>query len=296
MRKRHTSKHLVIERFLGIPEIAAFVIVVILVSVVFFPKKEIIRTILKYPYYISPQYIKDVIMVNPDDQLKLALIRNYMASGKYKRAKRILKTVHFTFDQINFLDYIGLRYRLLKTMYYDATDPGKKKIAKNKIKASLSMMGLIGQAEFKKYLSSNGEKWLGWMLDAYKFEKSHGEYGNALLLINHYLEAFPEYRGKYYKDITLLCLFTGNESKAYEMLDDYVKNNRSYEEKSGFFETVAKRSILGKDRKLTKLLIGMYKRNFSGDLKIEKFILTYALRSGDPYFARDIAVELNGAP
>ena len=288
MSKRHAIK-----RFLSAWEIMFFVAMVGIISILLFPRKEILSIILKNKAYVYPEFIKAVIRVDDDENLKIALVRNYIKSGQYIKAEKVLNGLHFNLERLNYINYISLKYRLLKAEYYGAKNQEEKEAAESKIKRLLSRMTLVNSAEFDKYLSNGGKGRLAWMLDGYEFEYDMGNYKLALNLLQKYLFAYPEYKEKYYKNIILLYIVTGENKKAYLLLNTYMKTHKSYNKKTAFFDAVVEKAIFVKNHKLTFLLLKIYKEYFPNDLRIEKFILTYALQSGDPYFARHIAIELS---
>ena len=287
------SKLHAIKEFLSLQEIALFVAVVCIVLALFFPRREIISIILKNPGYVSPEFIKAVIKVDPAEGLKIALIRNYIKAGRYGKARKALKNFNLTMNNINFFDYVELKFKLLRVDYYTAPNASAKDAVKNRISTLLSMLSLSGASGFNKYIKDNGRERVRWLFEAYKFESELGNYKLALGLLGEYLTAYPEYKEKYFVKTAVLCVLAGENMKAYRMLLYYIKTRKNYGDKVKLFEVIAERSILERNYYLTRLLIGIYKEDFPRDLKIEKFILTYVLQSGDPYFARSIAIELS---
>lgn len=287
------SKRNAIKRFLSVWEIMFFVAMVGVISMLLFPRKEILSIILKNKAYVYPEFIKAVIRVDNNKNLKIALVRSYMKSGRYIKANKVLNGLHFNLERLNYINYISLKYRLLKDEYYGAKKQEEKEAAESKIKRLLSRMILVNSGDFDKYLSSDGKDRLAWMLDGYKFEYDMGNYKLALNLLQKYLFAYPGYKEKYYKNIILLYIATGENKKAYLLVNAYMKTHKNYNKKTAFFDTVVEKAILKKNPKLTIFLLKIYKEYFPNDLKIEKLILIYALQSGDPYFARHIALELS---
>ncbi|MFW0884938.1 hypothetical protein ACMCNP_07885 [Candidatus Acidulodesulfobacterium sp. H_13] len=287
------SKRFVVKQFLNVHEIIVFAIVVCVILVLFFPEKELVSIMIKYPGYIPPKYINAVIKANPSENLKIALVRHYINSGHYDKAENALKNINSDFKQINFFDYAGLKYKLLTERFFIAGSSRERWIIKNKIKTLLSMLIMAGHNEYRKYLHSSGKKWTVWLLDGYKFELAVGDNRLALGLLNHYLKAYPEYREKYLKNLAVLYAVTGENRKAYESVNSYIKTHVNYRTNAALFKTVIEKAILERNKELTMLLLKIYGEKFSKDLRMEKFILIYALQSGNPYFARDIAIELS---
>lgn len=288
------SKRYVIENFLRYKEIILFTAVVCIMLVLLFPKKEIISMILTDPGYVPPEFIKAVIKVDPGEKLKIALIRNYIKAGKYEKAESYLKKIDFALNNINIFDYIGLKFRLLEADYYLTDNAKKKRYIANSIGSLLSMLAIVKANTFKKYISDNGRQRVKWLFESYKFESELGDNRLALYMLDKYLIAYPEYKSKYLPEIAVLYVNSGKWMKSYEILAEYVKTHKNYNKKVKLFEAVIEKSILKKNHKLTLLLLKFYKENFSKSLKVEKFILTYALQSDDPYFARIIAIKLSG--
>ncbi len=288
------SKLNAIENFLGYKEIILFVAVVCIMLILLFPKREIISMILTDPGYIPPEFIKAVIKVDPKEKLKIALIRNYIKTGKYEKAELELKKMSFALNKISLFDYAGLEFRLLEADYYLTGNANKKKYIANSIKALLLMLTIVKADKFKRYILDNGRQRVKWLLESYRFESELGDNGLALDMLEEYLAAYPGYKGRYFSKITVLYVTSGKWMKSYEMLAEYVKTHKNYNKKVKLFETIIEKSILKKNHKLTLLLLRFYKENFSKDLKVEKLILTYALQSDDPYFARIIAIKLSG--
>lgn len=287
------SKRFVIKQFLSVHEIIVFAIVVCVILILFFPEKELVSIMIKYPGYIPPKYINAVIKVNPSENLKIALVRHYINSGHYGKAEDALENINFNSKRINFFDYAGLKYRLLTERFFIAGSSRKRQIIKDEIKALLSMLIMTGHNEYKKYLHSGGKKRATWLLAGYKFELATGDNRLALGLLNRYLEAYPEYRKKYLKNLAVLYTVTGENRKAYESVNSYIETHVNYQENAALFKTVIEKAILERNKELTMLLLRIYGEKFSKDLRMEKFILIYALQSGNPHFARDIAIELS---
>jgi|GEM_PF-2706062 len=288
MSKRHANN-----RFLSVWEIFFFVAMVGIISALLFPKKEILSIILKRRIYVYPEFIKALIRVDPNEQLKMALIRNYIKSGQYVKAGTVLDGLRVSFKQLNYIDYAGLKYRLLKAEYYKAKNQKEKASVENKIQILLSTLPLISSSEFGKYLANGGRKRTAWILNAYRFESVMGNYRLALDLLQKYLYIHPECKEKYYKNITFLYIIAGKDRKAYLIVYNYMKTHKNYDKKASFFDAVAEKAIIVKNRRLTMFLLKIYKKDFPNDLRIERYMLTYALQSGDPYFARRIAIELS---
>ena len=287
------SKRYAIESFLGYKEIILFTAVVCIMLVLLFPKKEIITMILSDPGYVPPEFIKAVIKVDPAEKLKIALIRNYIKAGEYGKAEGDLKKIDFALNSMNIFDYTGLKFRLLEADYYLTNNAKKKRYIGNSIESLLSMLAIVKTNTFKKYIADNGRQRVKWLFDSYKFESELGDNRLALDMMHKYLIAYPEYKSKYLPEITVLYVDSGKWMKSYEILVEYVKTHKNYNKKVKLFESVIEKSILKKNHKLTLLLLRFYKENFSKSLKVEKFILTYALQSDDPYFARIIAIKLS---
>ena len=295
MSKHHAAEQPETKQFLGLWEIIAFALGFCAVIALFFPEREIVRTVLNNPGEASPVYIKALIRADPaSDGLKIALSENYLKSGKYVKAESVLKDMRVTVESQYFPKYAVLKFEILKAeFYYSGTGASEKEKTKKEIGALLHSLLPIEAAKFKRPVPGNAPMPPSWLLEGYRFEYSMKNYELALSLLNKYLVTYPRERGKYSEDLIGLYADTGRYRKAYEMLQAYIKS-RGGAGSEAVFESAAAKAVLSKNTAFTKMLIGIYKKEFPKNIDIEKYILTLALQTGDPVFARSVALELSG--
>ena len=287
------SKQNVIKNFLEYKEIALFALVVVIMLILLFPKKEIITTILKNPNYIPPEFIKAVIRVDPKSNLKIALIKDYLKARKFKKANFYFKKIKYDINSASFYDYAKIKFKILEDEYYFIKNKGiKKRYIEKSIKSLLSIIAGTKNYKLKKYIAVKGRKNLKWLHNGYKFESDLGNKILTLDLLKKYLIVYPQYKNKYISKLTVLYLKSNNYIKSYKLLIEYFKIHKNIKKKEKLFEKVIQKSILKKNHKFTFLFLRIYEKFFLHSIEVKSFILTCALQSGDPYFARDIALKI----
>lgn len=287
------SKRNAIENFLEYKEVALFALVVVIMLILLFPKKEIITTILTDPNYIPPEFIKAVIRVDPKSNLKIALIKDYLKARNFKKADFYFKKIKYNVNSVSFFDYAKFKFNMLEDEYYFTKNNDiKKRRIKKSIQSLFSIIAKTKSYKLKKYISIKGRKNIKWLYNGYKFESDIGNKILTLDLLKKYLIVYPQYKNKYLSKLTVLYLNSNNYIKSYKLLIEYFKIRKNVKKKEKLFEKVIQKSILKKNHKFTFMLLEIYKKFFLKSIKVKSFILTCALQSGDPYFARDIALKI----
>lgn len=124
-------------------ELTIFIIFVVSVMVLLYPKGKIENLILNYKDYnidLGNIYLENLTRINKDPNLRLLLARRYAQIGNIKRSEEILRELENTElrDKV-----LMVRYERLKFLYFSTEDPETKKMYKQSMREMLEHLHKI---------------------------------------------------------------------------------------------------------------------------------------------------------
>lgn len=124
-------------------ELTIFIIFVVSVMVLLYPKGKIENLILNYKDYnidLGNIYLENLTRINKDPNLRLLLAQRYAQIGNIKRSEEILRELENTElrDKV-----LMVRYERLKFLYFSTEDPETKKMYKQSMREMLEHLHKI---------------------------------------------------------------------------------------------------------------------------------------------------------
>lgn len=143
MAKKVMWKPIVKSKFTDNKELTIFIIFVVSVMVLLYPKGKIENLILNYKDYnidLGNIYLENLTRINKDPNLRLLLARRYAQIGNIKRSEEILRELENTElrDKV-----LMVRYERLKFLYFSTEDPETKKMYKQSMREMLEHLHKI---------------------------------------------------------------------------------------------------------------------------------------------------------
>ncbi|MCX7738323.1 MAG: hypothetical protein N2Z80_02755 [Hydrogenothermaceae bacterium] len=137
MVKKVMWKPTVRSKFTDNRELTVFIILVVSVMILLYPKGKIENLILNYKDYnidLGNIYLENLTRINRDPNLRLLLAQRYAQIGDIKRSEEILRELENTElrDKV-----LMVRYERLKFMYFSTEDSESKKMYKQSMREML---------------------------------------------------------------------------------------------------------------------------------------------------------------
>ena len=269
-------------KFFSNMEIMGFFVSSIMVASLLFPMGKIEELIFNAPDFnieLSEIYLRNLIKVNPDTRLKLAIAQRYIKTGKIDMAYDILVSLRNLKNPDLIKRSLGLEYEILKWKYLWAKDEAQKALIKKQIVHCVK----------KRIIFVSSAKALFPLFD----ELISFEMPRLAMLVAKRIFAL---KGK--KDARLLekladaFLWKGEYKKSITLYEEIISIQKEASEKKKMFKKMVRILMWNKDYKDLKRIIPKYISQFSDDEDIIFFCLRIALSTGDPYFARALLLRI----
>ncbi len=262
-------------------EILGFFLSSFMVASLLFPMGKIEELIFNAPDFnieLSEIYLKNLIEVNPNTRLKLAIAQRYIKTGNIEIAYNILGSLRDVKDLDMKREALGMVYEILKWKYLWARDKHQKDYIKRQIERCVR--------ERLVFIKKEGS------LESMFYELISLDMPNLAMFV---AKRYFLIKGK--KDVKMLekladaFLWQGEYKKSIPLYEEIISLEKKATKKKRTFKKVVKILMWNKDYKELKRILLKYLPMFFEDEDLALFCLQIALSTGDPYFARNLLLK-----
>jgi len=268
-------------KFFSNIEILGFFFSSLMVASLLFPMGKIEELIFNAPDFnieLSEIYLKNLIKVNPNTRLKLAIAQRYIKTGKIEIAYDILTSLRNLKNPGLRSQALDLSYEILKWRYLWAKDRLQRDYIKKQIARCVrKRLIFISDANLLEPLFN----------DLISLNMPH----LAMLVAKKIFLIRGKKNTKMLRKLADAFLWQGEYKKSIYLYEEIISVQKKTEEKEKTFRKMARILMWNKDYKELKRILLKYMPKFLNDEDMIFFCLRVALSTGDPYFARNLLLE-----
>lgn len=268
-------------KFFSNIEILGFLLSSIMVASLLFPMGKIEELIFNAPDFnieLSEIYLKNLIKVNPNIRLKLAIAQRYIKTGKIEIAYDILTSLKNLKSPKMKAQALGMVYKILKWKYVWAKDKHQKDYLKKQIARCV-----------RKRLVFIRSTALLEPLFAELISLDMPELATLVARRIFFLKGKKDPR--ILKKLADTFLWHGEYKRTVSLYEEVISMEKRSAEKKKLFMKMVKILMWNKDYQELKKILLKYMPEFLDDEEVIFFCLRIALSTGDPYFTRNLLLK-----
>ncbi len=269
-------------KFFSNLEVAGFFISSLMVISILFPMgkiEELIYTAPDFNIELSEIYLQNLIKVNPDVMLKLAIVERYIKTGKMDTAYQVLTSLKNIRNIKVRAQSLALMYEILKWKYNWADTEQQKRQIKRELNRCLSRWIVVNQDP--KVLRKIFEE-----LISMEMPDLATKVAKKIFL----LKGVKDY--KILRKLSYSYLWKGKYKKAISLMEEIIYTCNDLKMKKIVFKEMLRILLWNKDYQDLKEILLKDAPIFSRDEDMTFFCLKIALSTGDPYFTRKLLLRI----
>ena len=269
-------------KFFSNLEVAGFFISSLMVISILFPMgkiEELIYTAPDFNIELSEIYLQNLIKVNPDVMLKLAIVERYIKTGKMDTAYQVLTSLKNIRNTKVRAQSLALMYEILKWKYNWADTEQQKRQIKRELNRCLSRWIVVNQDP--KVLRKIFEE-----LISMEMPDLATKVAKKIFL----LKGVKDY--KILRKLSYSYLWKGKYKKAISLMEEIIYTCNDLKMKKIVFKEMLRILLWNKDYQDLKEILLKDAPIFSRDEDMTFFCLKIALSTGDPYFTRKLLLRI----
>jgi len=269
-------------KFFSNLEAAGFFISSLMVISILFPMgkiEELIYTAPDFNIELSEIYLQNLIKVNPDVMLKLAIVERYIKTGKMDTAYQVLTSLKNIRNIKVRAQSLALMYEILKWKYNWADTEQQKRQIKRELNRCLSRWIVVNQDP--KVLRKIFEE-----LISMEMPDLATKVAKKIFL----LKGVKDY--KILRKLSYSYLWKGKYKKAISLMEEIIYTCNDLKMKKIVFKEMLRILLWNKDYQDLKEILLKDAPIFSRDEDMTFFCLKIALSTGDPYFTRKLLLRI----